>query len=62
MSIGEWKAVVLTDAATEVNFLFHFNNKVCEGKVMLNAKNRNYLQDYTAEKEPAPAGGGCHAG
>jgi hypothetical protein len=60
LNFGEWKAVVPTDASTEVDFLFHTDNKVREREAVLHTANRNYLRDSTAEGQPAPAGRGSH--
>jgi len=60
LNFGEWKAVVPTDASTEVDFLFHTDNKVREHEAVLNTANRNYLRDSTTEGKPAPAGRGGH--
>jgi len=35
--------VVPTDASTEVDFLFHTDNKVHEREAVLHTANRNYL-------------------
>ena len=43
LNFGEWNAVVPTDASTEVDFLFHTDNKVHEREAVLHTANRNYL-------------------
>ena len=60
LNFGEWMAVVPTDAYTEVDFLFHTDNKVRKREALLHTANRNYLRDSTAEEQPAPAGWGGH--
>jgi len=40
LNFGEWKAVVLTDASTEVDFLFHTNNKARKREAVLNTENK----------------------
>ena len=40
MNFGEWMAVVPTDAYTEVDFLFHTDNKVRKREAVLNTENK----------------------